>query len=127
MKVEYMKACPYCGQMRTFESSVPGLSDEEQTAEVARTCTCDEAECGRWMARTDDGIRNVLGDESVKRGFDYEIDEETISLVRSLARRIYDGDINNVSFVEANGDTIKLNKGSDRIKIGRVCKKQVVM
>ena len=63
MKIEYMTACPYCGQMKTFESEIPGLSREEQTEYVARHCTCEKAENARWKMRTEDAITNVLGEE----------------------------------------------------------------
>lgn len=124
---EYMASCPYCGQTRTFELDVPGLTTEEQTDYVAKHCVCDGAEKQRWINRTHDAINNVLGTESLKKGFDYECDEDVIELVLMLVEQIIDGHLNNVSFVEPNGDTIKLCKGSDRVKIGRVSKKQVVM
>ena len=124
---EYMATCPYCGQIRTFESEIPGLTMDEQIDYVARHCTCDGAEKQRWIRRTEDGINNVLGCESLKKGFDYECDENVINISHYLTEQIIDGNLNNVSFVEPNGDTIKLNKGSDRVKVGRVCKKQITM
>lgn len=127
MKIEYMIACPYCGQMRTFESDIPGMTEDEQRDYVAKRCICEEAERHRWLNRTEDAITNVLGSECMKKGFDYECDDDVIAIVRDLVGCIIDGHLNNVSFVEPNGDTIKLNKGSDRVKIGRVCKKQIVM
>lgn len=127
MKIEYMCACPFCGQMRTFESEIPGLTTEEQRQYVGEHCLCDMAENERWKKRTEDGIVNVLGPECMKKGFDYECDDDVIELVHCLVEHIIKGHLNNVSFTEPNGDTIKLNKGSDRVKIGRVMKKQVVM
>ena len=127
MKIEYMINCPYCGQMKTFESEIPGLTEEEQRQYVAERCICETAENNRWKKRTEDAITNVLGEECMKKGFDYECDEDVIAIVRKLVEEIILGHLNNVSFVEPNGDTIKLNKGSDRVKIGRVCKKQITM
>lgn len=127
MMIEYMASCPYCGQMRTFESEIPNLEKDEQIDYVGKHCVCEGAEKERWKKRTEDGITNVLGVECMKKGFDYEVDDNVLSIVRQLVSNIIDGHLNNVSFVEPNGDTIKLNKGSDRVKIGRVMKKQVVM
>lgn len=127
MKIEYAAACPYCGQMRTFECEIPNLSDEEQRVYVAKHCVCDKAEEDRWIDRTEDAIQNVLGPECMKKGFDYEVDDDTILIVRFLVHQIAQKAVNNITFVEPNGDTIKLNRGSDRVKIGRVCKKQIVM
>lgn len=127
MKIEYTAVCPHCGQMRTFESEIAGMTQEEQMIYVAQRCTCDQAEEHRWVERTEDAIQNVLGPECMKKGFDYEVDDDTIRIVRYLVDQIVRKYVNNVSFVEPNGDTIKLNRGSDRVKIGRVCKKQIVM
>lgn len=127
MKIEYAAACPFCGQLRTFETGNYGLSAEEQSLYVAKHCTCEKAEEARWIDRTEDAIQNVLGPECIKKGFDYEVDDDTIAIVRRLVDEIAKKHVNNVTFVEPNGDTIKLNRGSDRIKIGRVCKKQIVM
>lgn len=126
-KFEYMAACPYCGQMRSFESEIAKLTEEEQQKYVGDRCLCEKAEKFRWINRTEDAIKNVLGEECMKKGFDYEVDDKVIEIVRILISDIIDGDLNNVSFVEPNGDTIKLNKGGDRVKIGRIMKKQVVM
>lgn len=127
MKIEYAAACPYCGQMRTFESELAGLTPEEQMIYVAKRCTCDQAEDCRWIDRTQDAIQNVLGPECMKKGFDYEVDDGVIEIVNDLVEHIVAKEINNVTFVEPNGDTIKLNRGSDRVKIGRVCKKQLML
>lgn len=127
MKIEYMCECPFCGQMRTFESEIPGLTTEEQKQYVGDRCVCEKAEANRWRKRTEDGIINVLGSDCLKKGFDYECDDDVIRIVRTLIDEVIQGHLNNISFVEPNGDTIKLNKGSDRVKIGRVMKKQVVM
>ena len=127
MKIEYAAACPYCGQMRTFESEIAGMTAEEQSLHIAKHCICEQAEDHRWIDRTEYSIQNVLGPECMKKGFDYEVDDDTIRVVRYLVDQIVRKNMNNVSFVEPNGDTIKLNRGSDRVKIGRVCKKQIVM
>ena len=127
MKVEYVAACPFCGQMRSFESDIPGMTPEEQSLFVSKHCTCEKAEDNRWVNRTEDAIQNVLGPECIKKGFDYELDDDSIANVRYLVNQIVKKNLNNVTFVEPNGDTIKLNRGSDRVKIGRVCKKQIVM
>ena len=127
MRIEYAAACPFCGQMRTFESEIAGLTAEEQSLFVAKNCVCEKAEENRWVDRTEDAIQNVLGPDCIKKGFDYELDDDSVANVRYLVNQIVKKNLNNVSFVEPNGDTIKLNRGSDRVKIGRVCKKQVVM
>lgn len=127
MKIEYACACPYCGQLRTFESEIAGLGQEEQAAYVGERCTCEQAENRRWAKRTEDAIMGVLGPECMKRGFDYEVDEDVIRIVRRMVEDIIEGHLNNIAFVEPNGDTIRLNRGTDRVKVGRVCKKQIVM
>lgn len=127
MKNEYAAACPFCGQMRTFESEIAGMTTEEQSLYVAKHCTCEKAEDARWVDRTEDAIQNVLGPECIKKGFDYELDDDSIANVRYLVEQIVKKNMNNVAFIEPNGDTIKLNRGSDRVKIGRVCKKQITM
>ena len=126
-KFEYMAACPYCGQTRTFETDTPGLTNDEQIKYVREHCTCDTAEKNRWKRRTEVAINDILGPGSIQKGFDYECDDDVINATREMVENIISGHINNVSFVEPNGDTIKLNKGSDRVKIGRIMKKQVVM
>ena len=127
MKIEYMCACPYCGQMRTFESDYPNLTKDEQTEYVGEHCTCEKAEKQRWRDRTEAAITNLLGEGSKEKGFDYELDEDTIKATRVLIDYIIDGHLDNVTFVEPNGDTVKLRKGTGCVKVGRICKKQVVM
>jgi hypothetical protein len=126
-KFEYMAACPYCGQMKTFESEIAQLPMDEQIDYVGKHCLCNGAERARKIRNTQDAIDNVLGEKCLMKGFDYECDDDVIGLVKNLVEQIIDGHLNNVSFMEPNGDTIKLNMGGDRVKIGRIMKKQVVM
>ena len=126
MKVEKRGACQYCGKQK-FINVDPEVTDEQITVLVTQTCDCDAAVAARGMKITEDAIKSLLGTESMKRGFDYEVDSDTIVQIKAICVNILNGLMDKVTLVEPNGDTIKLVKNGHAVKIQRTCKKQVAM
>lgn len=126
MKVEKRGACQYCGKQK-FINVDPEVTDEQITALVTQTCDCDAAVAARGMKITEDAIKSLLGTESMKRGFDYEVDSDTIVQIKAICVNILNGLMDKVTLVEPNGDIIKLVKNGHAVKIQRTCKKQVAM
>lgn len=126
MKVEKRGACQYCGKQK-FINVDPEVTDEQITVLVTQTCDCDAAVAARGMKITEDAIKSLLGAESMKRGFDYEVDSDTIVQIKAICVNILNGLMDKVTLVEPNGDTIKLVRNGHAVKIQRTCKKQVAM
>lgn len=126
MLVEKQAVCPYCGKQRfvNVESSVP---EAELAAMAGERCDCERARLARGMKQMDNAIDALLGPQSTDKGFDYEMDEETVREVRRLCQAILGGLMDKVSLVEPNGDTIKLVRNGGAVKVERICKKQVAM
>lgn len=126
MKVEKRGSCQYCGKQK-FINVDPEVTDEQITTLVTQTCDCEAAVAARGMKITEDAIKSLLGTESMKRGFDYEVDSDTIVQIKAICINILNGLMDKVTLVEPNGDTIKLVKNGHAVKIQRTCKKQVAM
>lgn len=126
MLVEKRGACKFCGKQK-FINVDPDVPEDEITVLVTQTCDCDAAVTARGMKMTVESIKSLLGAESVKRGFDYEVDEDTVSAIKDICCRILDGLMDKVTLVEPNGDTIKLVRNGHAVKIQRTCKKQVAI
>lgn len=126
MKVEKRGSCQYCGKQK-FINVEPEVTDEQIATLVTQTCDCDAAVAARGMKITEDAIKSLLGTESMKRGFDYEVDSDTIVQIKAICVNILNGLMDKVTLVEPNGDTIKLVRNGHAVKIQRTCKKQVAM
>ena len=126
MFVEKRGACSYCGKQK-FINVDPDVPEDEISVLVTQTCDCEAAVAARGMKLTEDAIKSLLGKESMKRGFDYEVDEDTVEAIKTICCRILDGLMDKVTLVEPNGDTIKLVRNGNAVKIQRTCKKQVAI
>ena len=126
MLVEKRGACSFCGRQK-FINVDPDVPDEEINTLVTQTCDCPSAVSARGMKLTEDAIKALLGEESVKKGFDYEVDEDTVIQIREICRAILRNMMDKVTLVEPNGDTIKLVKNGNAVKIQRTCKKQIAI
>jgi len=126
MKVEKQATCRYCGTQK-FLNVDTSVTDEELDTMASNTCDCEGARAARGIKNTFDAIMSLLGPESTKRGFDYEVDEDTIFRIKEICLHILDGLMDKVSLVEPNGDTIKLVRNGNAVKIQRICKKQAAI
>jgi len=126
MLVEKQAVCPFCGKQR-FVNVDSDVAEENLAIIAAELCDCDKAKEQRGMKLTEDAITALLGDESKSKGFDYEVDEDTIHEIRGICKAILTGLMDKVSLVEPNGDTIKLVRNGNAVKIQRTCKKQVAI
>ena len=126
MLVEKRGACKFCGKQKfiNVDSDIP---EDEITVLVTQTCDCDAAVAARGMKLTEDAIKSLLGKDSMKRGFDYEVDEDTVLQIKAICVNILNGLMDKVTLVEPNGDTIKLVRNGHAVKIQRTCKKQVAI
>lgn len=126
MLVEKQAVCPYCGKQR-FVNVENSVSDEELNQMAGETCDCTAAKMARGMKQTDAALDALLGPESREKGFDYEVDEDTVRELRRLCQAILGGLMDKVTLIEPNGDTIKLVRNGCAVKVERICKKQVAM
>lgn len=126
MLVEMRAACKYCGKQK-FLNVEAETTEEEVVALVTQTCDCPSAVSARGMKITDEAINALLGPESASKGFDYEIDCDTVCEIKVICRDILRGLMDKVSLVEPNGDTIKLVRNGNAVKVQRTCKKQVAI
>lgn len=94
---------------------------------ATQTCDCDLAKASRGMKMTSEAIESLLGKGAIKRGFDYEIDEDAVSAIMQICAYIQGGLIDKVSLVEPNGDNIKLVRNGYAVKVQRTSKKQIAI
>lgn len=126
MKNSYSAACPYCGQIRTFEHK-DELTVGQQREYVGAKCTCDAASRQRKIDKTYENLHKIVGVDCKQHGFDYELGDDTVVTLKRLVVDIIDDRVRRVMFVEPNGDTIKMADGGDRVKIERVSKRQMTI
>ena len=126
MLVEKRGACKFCGRQK-FINVDPDVPEDNINALVTQTCDCDAAVSARGMKITEDAIKALLGAESTKKGFDYEVDEDTVKQIKDICRAILRGLMDKVTLVEPNGDTIKLVRNGHAVKIQRTSKKQIAI
>jgi hypothetical protein len=126
MLIERQATCKFCGKQK-FLNVAPEVTEHEANELATQTCDCPHAVSARGMKITDEAINALLGNESTSKGFDYEVDEDTVRQVRDICRAILRGFMDKVSLVEPNGDTIKLVRNGNAVKIQRTCKKQVAI
>ena len=124
---EHQAMCPLCGQIMIISTTTPNPSQKELGAEAAAVCACPAATVARGMKATEKAIQRVLGEESVKIGFDYGLEAGTIDAVRAVCKMILLDNIDGVVLREPQGDVIRLIKNGNAVKIRRSSKKQVEM
>lgn len=104
----------------------PQLSEEEISEEAAEWCTCDGARLRRGMRATEDALQKTLCDESIKSGFDYAVNDDTLNDVREVCRMlILDRITGTVTLFIPGGDNIRLVKNGNAVKIRRTSKRQM--
>lgn len=126
MLVEKQAVCPYCGKQR-FVNVENSVSEDELNQMAGETCDCAAAKMARGMKQTDAALDALLGPKSREKGFDYEVDKDTVRELRRLCQAILGGLMDKVTLTEPNGDTIKLVRNGCAVKVERICKKQVAM
>lgn len=126
MVIEAKGCCPYCGQEQVMRCD-DFMTQPEIDRLAGDNCTCEGAAEARFERRLDTALEGVLGKNAEKAGFDYVMDDEVVSFARIIGNRIHSGKVNNVTFVEQKGDTIKLSRNGQSVKVTRICKKQVQM
>lgn len=126
MLIEKPAVCSFCGAQK-FVNVESDVSDEELNVLATQTCDCDGAIAARGMKLTNDAITSLLGVESLKRGFDHDVDHDTVYYIRELCLRILDGLMDKITLTEPKGDVIKLVKNGNAVKVQRTSKKQIAM
>ena len=124
MKVEKLATCQYCGTQK-FLSVDPSITEEELNTMATQTCDCTGAIAARGMKITENAINSLFGADSLKRGFDHEVDTDTVYRIKELCRHILDGLMDKVTLTEPEGDVIKLVKNGYSVKIQRTSKRQI--
>ena len=126
MLIEKPAVCAYCGSQR-FVNVKPDVPEEELNLLATQTCDCDGAIAARGMKITEDAVSSLLGVQSLKRGFDHEVDSDTVYRIVELCRHILDGLMDKITLTEPKGDVIKLVKNGNAVKVQRTSKKQIAM
>ena len=85
MLVEKQAVCPYCGKQR-FVNVENSVSEDELNQMAGETCDCAAAKMARGMKQTDSALDALLGPESREKGFDYEVDEDTVRYIRMICK-----------------------------------------
>lgn len=112
--------CPFCGQL------VAAVPEDEETPQEAAARVCDCYEAKKWRIRKErleaanETLDATFGEESEERYGMKPVPEETLQLLRMLARMLVDNQIDNASI--QCGDickaTLKVG-GKGEIKIER--------
>ena len=126
MLVEKQAVCPYCGKQR-FVNVENNVSEDELNQMAGETCDCATAKMARGMKQTDAAIDALLGPESCEKGFDYEVDEDTVRYIRMICKIILEGCMDRITLFEPNGDQIKLTRNGNAVKVQRTSKKQICL
>ena len=61
------------------------------------------------------------------KGFDYEVDEDTVRYIRMICKIILEGYMDRITLFEPNGDQIKLTRNGNAVKVQRTSKKQICL
>ena len=126
MLVEKQAVCPYCGKQR-FVNVENSVSEDELNRMAGETCDCTAAKMARGMKQTNAAIDALLGPESCAKGFDYEVDEDTVRYIRMICKIILEGYMDRITLFEPNGDQIKLTRNGNAVKVQRTSKKQICL
>ena len=126
MIFEHQGECPFCHAQIFLTMTNPTPTTTEVAEEAAAVCTCPEARLNRGMKATENSITKVLGEESMNAGFTYAATEETTDSVRAICQlMLMDFILGGVTFGIPGGDTLRLVKNGNAIKIRRSSKRQL--
>lgn len=126
MIFEHQGECPFCHAQMFIQSTKADITAAELSEEAADLCTCPEARLNRGMKATENGIAKALGEESINAGFAYAANEGTTEAVRGICQlMLLDYILGGVTFGIPGGDTLRLVKNGNAIKIRRSSKRQL--
>lgn len=121
MKTEHQAYCPFCGVQFFVEAEID--ADEPMLRAMAiDKCDCQKAVAHKKMKHTRESIDAICGEGCTNGGFGYVFGETSIRAVNQIAELVAEGVIDNVSFTEPLGDTIRLRDADSRVKIRRQMK-----
>jgi len=107
MIVERQGACRYCGQVSV--AKVPEEYEQEEVdAAVSRNCICDGAERENIISTACTNLNELAVQNAVALGYEYVLDEETVTGLKHMIEQIYDGVFREIRVVEPGGDTIRI-------------------
>lgn len=125
MIFEHQGICPHCGQVTFVTSSIANPDDALLMELAEENCDCSAARLARGMKNTETRIQGMIGASSTDRGFDYSFPTETIEDVRAICKMILREEVDKVTFTEKNGDTIRLVRDGNAVKVKRSTKLQM--
>lgn len=126
MIFEHQGECPFCHAQMFIQSTKADMTAAELSEEAADLCTCPEARLHRGVIATEHAIQKTLGEQSLEAGFSYAAGEETTEAVRGICQlMLLDYILGGVTFGIPGGDTLRLVKNGNAIKIRRSSKRQL--
>jgi hypothetical protein len=117
------KGCPYCGQVLAIQIKDDATEAEIREA-VVKQCICEQAERHKELANARKNIRELFGEESLKKfddSFNIEVQEDLID----WAKKVYDEMYEKIVITMENGDKATIAASGKRIKISREQKVKV--
>ena len=115
--ISMTKNCPYCGQGHIVQ--IPdNATDEQLNAAALAVCTCDEALKHKEMASVRKRVKELFGDDSLKK-FDDAFGVEVHNDLCDWAEKVYDGMYDKVVIQMENGDKATIVRVGNRIKLSR--------
>lgn len=126
MLFEHQGECPFCHAQLILTSTIAKPSAEELSEEAAEFCTCEGAKLDRGMKATEKKLNTVIGGDSIGRGFNYAVSDETFAAVRGICEMILlDLIVGAVTLNIPGGDKLRLIKDKNCVKIRRDTKRQL--
>ena len=126
MIYEHQAECPYCGQQIIVTSTKPVLEKEELFEEAIENCTCEEARLDRDMRATEASIQGTIGEGCMDRGMPYVASEQTQASIRKICEMILLDEIGgDVKLVIPGGDSLRMKKNGNAVKIKRSTSRQL--
>lgn len=126
MLYEHQGECPFCHAQIMLTSANAQPTEEELSENAAEFCTCEGAKLDRDMKATEKKLDTVIGGDSIGRGFNYAVSDETFAAVRGICEMILlDLIIGAVTLNIPGGDKLRLIKDKNCVKIRRDTKRQL--
>lgn len=119
-------ACPICGQFMVISCAAGTPEDERQEMALNR-CGCTGAERRRQIKYGEDVLEQVCGADSVENGFDYAVADDVMDAARAAIEYIVDDRVRSVRINAPMGDVITIKMGLNKIKVSRICRKQLTI
>lgn len=119
-------ACPICGQFTVITCAEGTPEDERQQMALGR-CGCPGAERRRKIRYGQDVLEQVCGADSVQNGFEYAVADDVMAAARTAIEWVIDDRVRFVQIKAPTGDVISIKMTLEKIKVGRTCKKQLVI